>query len=178
MPYSLPRRLYNQAISSSIAITVRVHLIQYLGIHCYDLHTIRPALFFLSSSLRRSSIFSANFLPANSISSTDTFSFGRGGRSSPQTRSTRLALTPRSSAPPFFFIFSDNLRASAVESKKRPAVGLQLASLRAVMTVGSTPTVLRPSDCSAVLEEFRNVLGSHLALPFLPCRNVLETLLQ
>ena len=111
--YSLPRRLYSQATSSSTAS-------QYPSASAYNpcgsmrgLQTIRPALLFFSSSFRRSSIFSSNVFPAKLSASVLTFSCGRGGRLSPHTASTRLMLTPTSAAPPFFFIFSSNLRASA-----------------------------------------------------------------
>ena len=77
------------------------------------LQTMRPALLFFSSSFRRPSIFSSNFLPVKSNGNTLTFSFGRAGRLSPQIRSTRLVLTPTSPLPPFFLIFSSNFRASA-----------------------------------------------------------------
>lgn len=123
-----------------------------VGLVRNDVQIIRPALFFLSSSFRRSSIFSSNFLPAYLRSSTETFSLGREGCSSPQTRSTRFSLIPTSEAPPFFLIFSASLRASAGTSKMTVQPRRYPSSLRAVMSLGSTPTEWLPSDCSAVLD--------------------------
>lgn len=92
------------------------------------------------------------------MSSTETFSLGRGGRLSPQTRSTKLVFTPTNEAPPFFLIFSSSLRASAALSETNDRREVQLPILRAVMTVGSTPTVLFPSDCSADLHQISSPL--------------------
>ena len=105
---------------------------------------IIPAAFFLSNSFRSSSIFSWNFLPEYFSGKALTFSVGLEGLSEPQTLSTRFSLTPTREAPLFFFRDSCNLRASG-----------------AVITVGSTPMVLPPSACSAVLR-----LSSVLALDF------------
>jgi hypothetical protein len=77
-------------------------------------HTMRPALFFFSSSFLTSAIFSSKDLPQNSSPRILTFSFGRGGFSLPQTRSTRLDWIPTRLEPPFFLIFSASLRASAM----------------------------------------------------------------
>ena len=53
--------------------------------------------------------------------------------------------------------------------------------IRAVITVGSTPTVLAPSDCSAVLGEIRprvDKAAHNKCSPFLPGRNVFQSLLE
>lgn len=119
-----------------------------------NVHMIIPALFFFSSSFRRSSNFSWNFLPVYSISRTLTGSLGRGGCSFPQTMSTRLSLTPTSVALDFFFSDSESFRASATTKVSRCLRSFQGLDVRAAIMVGSIPTVLPPSDCWAVLLSF------------------------
>lgn len=116
---------------------------------------IRPAPFFFSNSFLKSSIFSSEDFPANLISSGLAFSCGRGGRSEPHITSTRLVVTAESEAPPFFLIFSDRARASARFNQSNDFARTAFQFLRAVMTVGSTPTTLLPSDCSAALSDVR-----------------------
>lgn len=82
---------------------------------CGHSQIIRPALLNFSRSFLKSSIFSSNFLPENSTPRTLTFSFGRGGRSSPHMRSIRLFSSPKRLEPPFFLILSNSLRAPAVQ---------------------------------------------------------------
>jgi len=74
---------------------------------------MNPALFFACSSFRNSLIFSWKGFPAYSTGWTLTFSLGRGGRSLPQTRSTRFCFTATSDAPALLRV-SESLRALAV----------------------------------------------------------------
>src|SRR3569833_420324 len=110
---SLPRRLKSQATSSSR-------------------DTTKPAQCFLSSSLRSSESFVLVSFPANLTGNSLTGSHGRGGRSPPQTLSTRFSDTATRSDPPLFLIFSASFLAMELESK-----------------VGSTPTTFPPADSSA-----------------------------
>ena len=112
LAYSLPRKLNNQAISSSIAIHYQFQqLIPRLWRH---VHITKPALFFFMSSVLSSSTFSSNTLPVYWMSRTMTGSSGLAGLSLPQTSSTRFFWTARRPAPPFFLILSSSLLASAV----------------------------------------------------------------
>src|SRR3569833_362250 len=110
---SLPRRLKSQATSSSR-------------------DTTKPAQCFLSSSLRSSESFVLVSFPANLTGNSVTGSHGRGGRSPPQTLSTRFSDTATRSDPPLFLIFSASFLAMELESK-----------------VGSTPPTFPPADSSA-----------------------------
>lgn len=120
--------------------------------HCalvIDLHTTKPAHFFLSISFRSFSSFESTDLPAYCIPCTETFSFGLEGLALPHTRSTRLSLTAFNSFAPFFLIISDSFRASAKAEGSAPRLtsqGVIKVGAQAAMTFGSTPTTLPPSD--------------------------------
>jgi hypothetical protein len=93
-----------------------------------------PALSFLDIRLRTSSSFSSNGLPENSSPKTFTFSFGRGGRSFPHTVSTKFCCIATRPAPPFFWILSLSLRASASPCQKRAS---ELCNRWGVLTGGN-----------------------------------------
>lgn len=139
---------------------------------------MNPTFFFVSNSLRSSVTFSWKGLPAYFSGCTRTFSLGRGGRSLPQTKSTRFCWMPTSDDP-FFSRVSASLRAPAVENESHgPGSNMGPTQyLRAVIRDGSTPTALPPSACSVVLRHnesscYRQA-QAHLSIPFLPRRHTL-----
>ena len=117
-----------------------------------SIDTIMPPAFFLSNSFRKSCIFSVNGFPVYISGRTLIFSVGLDGLAEPQTLSTRFSFTPTSVALLFFFKVSLSFRAS-----------------EAVMTAGSTPTVLPPSACSVVH-------SCHVGTSSRPCFNSVQLL--
>lgn len=153
MSYSFPRRLKSQAISSSIAgLRQRLQACGrvMMGGH---LQTTKPALLRFSSSFRTSSTFSEKGFPAKFSSCTLTFSFGLAGFLLPHTASTIFCRMAFRSPPPFFLIFSASFLASASLISVPWLLCVQMLHSRAVITEGSTPTFLPPSDLSAVLNQ-------------------------
>lgn len=84
---------------------------------------MKPAHFRLSKSFLNSSSFASMLFPVYSSPRTITFSLGLAGLSFPQTTSTRFSATAFSSLPPFFLIFSDSFRASAVKGQQKHSRG-------------------------------------------------------
>lgn len=132
------------------------------------LHMMNPALFFSSSSFRSSLIFSWKGFPAYLTGWTLTFSLGRGGRSLPQTRSTRFCFTPTSCAPDLLRV-SASLRALAVWFQRRSFSNVPREGWlhsQAVMVVGSTPTTFPPSACSVVLTTAQHTSHKSTCAPY------------